>query len=144
VIVVSNENIVNIFNIWLKPIEDYQNWTIIQIAKGIPLRIIRRESMLRKIFYLAMLACFVALLTGCQMGTTSFKIFASQSNPTITIEETMTLYKNMDINGPIIGKANPGTYKVYNSAVAKNNMGTWALIEVNGKRGYVVGFLFKK
>lgn len=99
--------------------------------------------MLKKIIFVILASLLFVLLSGCSSNDSGSQLFTSK-NPTITLEEQMTLYKNTDLKGPILGTALPGTYKVLDSEKSDEERGTWVKIEVNREKGWVYGVLLDK
>jgi hypothetical protein len=85
----------------------------------------------------------VLSITGCNAAPANTKLFTPRSNVTITVEQTMTLYKDADSNSAMIGYAPPGEYKVLEAIKSKDDQGTWVLVSVKGEKGYLLGFWTK-
>lgn len=97
--------------------------------------------MARKFFSILALLVMIFIISSCSSEGPNTKLFSSRTNPTLTLEEQMTLYKNMDLRGPILGMVNIGTYKVLEAKSVENDDRTWVKIEANGKTGWVFGAL---
>jgi hypothetical protein len=98
--------------------------------------------MSRKILIPVLFGILLVLIAGCGPKSSNVKLFTSNATATITFQESMTLYKTMDVKGPVLGKVNAGEYKVYEAVNAKDE-GTWVKIEANGEKGWVLGFIVK-
>jgi hypothetical protein len=100
--------------------------------------------MVRKIQLVLLLGILAAFITGCGSSTPNIKLFTAKSTVAITIEESMPLYKNMDIHSPILETLKPGDYKVLDAVDAKDDKGSWIYIESKGVKGYILGTVVKK
>jgi hypothetical protein len=96
--------------------------------------------MLRKILFVTMLGIGLALFAGCAPASANTKLFTPKTVATVNLEEARTFYKNMDVHGPILGKASPGQYEVLEAVNAEKDQGVWVKIEDKGVTGYVLGF----
>lgn len=100
--------------------------------------------MVRKIVFLALLGIMSVLFAGCASEAENTRLFTSNNSTTITLEEPMTFYKTMDIDGPILGKVNAGQYEVLSAETAEDEQGIWVQIEFNGEKGFVFGVIFQE
>jgi hypothetical protein len=99
--------------------------------------------MWKKIIVVVLLGMIFFGISGCGSKGPNTKLFTSNASATITLEESMTFYKSMDVNGPKLGSVNPGKYKVIDATADKDKQGTWVRIEFKGVKGYVFGVLVK-
>lgn len=93
---------------------------------------------MRVIIMVLFVGILLSLAAGCSSKTDNVKLFTTKLS-SITLEEPMTLYKNPNSDGPVIGTASAGKYKVYEVKTTDNDTKTWVKIEYNGVKGYILG-----